>query len=431
MIKNRQPQKFKNSGSCTSQRSVLSWALYDFAGQPFATLIVTFIYSTYFASSIAQDSVVGMALWSRAVTVTGLVVAVLSPIMGAWADCSGYRKRLFIFWTWLTITACCFLFFAEPGMIMTALIWFTIGNISFEMGIVICNAYLPHIAPTDKMGRISGFGWGMGYAGGLLALWIAMTALINPETPWFGFTKDSGEHIRAVTLLAAGWFAVFSLPAFLWVRDSGKRDQKVSNCIGEALKQIRTTWQEVRQYKTVVRFLTARLFYNDGLLTIFAFGGIFAAGTLGFSIEEIFLFGIVINLTAGIGALLIGLVDDHIGSRRTILLSTAGLILAVAAAVLAREKWVFWAAGIIIGICSGPNQASSRVLMARLAPPEKINEFFGFYALSGKATAFAGPLVLGIITELTGSQRLGVASILMFLIVGFVLLWNTKTGAGD
>jgi len=311
-----------------------------------------------------------------------------------------------------------------------ALFWFVLANIGFEMGGVFCNAYLPDIAPHEKIGRISGYGWSFGYVGGLIALALSFIFFIQPDIPWFGFTKELGENIRAVNLLVAIWFAVFSLPTFIWVKELRTKPNNKKKIFSRSLKQTASTFREIKKYREIVKFLIARLIYNDGLITIFAFGGIYAAGTFQFTMEEIFLFGIVLNITAGIGAFSMGFLDDILGGKKTIQLSLIGLITATIIAVTCQSRMWFWVAGVMIGIFSGPNQASSRSLMARFVPEDKENEFFGFFAFSGKATAFMGPLLLGLFTEMFDSQRAGIAIVLVFLVLGAILLTSVDEEQG-
>jgi UMF1 family MFS transporter len=294
-----------------------------------------------------------------------------------------------------------------------------VANIAFEMGMVFYNAFLPDIAPPDKIGRISGYGWGLGYGGGLLAL---VVVIILPAIAWFGIARNSGEHVRASNLLVAIWFVVFSIPIFLWVREDKSRISRKGAIVAEGYRQLRETFVEVRKYRQIVRFLLARLVYNDGLVTIFAFGGIYAAGTFDFTVQDLLVFGVVLNVTAGLGAAAMGVLDDRLGGKKTIAISICGLMVATLIAVLAPSRPLFWIAGILIGIFSGPNQSASRSLMGRFVPPDKENEFFGFFAFSGKATAFLGPLLLKVVTEQTGSQRLGVSIVMIFFVAGLLLL---------
>ncbi len=406
-----------------SNRVIFAWSMYDFANSAFTTLVVTFIYATYFVKAIAPDTITGTVLWSRAVTITGLTVALLSPILGAVADRGGHRKLFLALTTAICVLATTGLYTVLPGAVMQALVWFVIANITFEIGGVFYNAFLPDIAPAGRIGRTSGYGWSLGYVGGLGCMAIAMVGFVSPEVPWFGLTKELGQNIRATNLLVAGWFAVFSLPIFLWVReDKGRISPPGPGLVREAWRQLADTFKEVRRFRQLGRFLLARMVYNDALVTIFAFGGIYAAGTFDFSMEKIMIFGLVLNVAAGTGAFFMGFMDDRWGGKNTILVATAGLVLATVVAALTRSEAVFWGVGILIGLMAGPTQAASRSLMSRFTPLEKKNQFFGFYAFSGKATAFVGPLALGVLTQQFNSQRAGIWVVALLFIVGGLLL---------
>ena len=405
------------------RQNVFVWSLYDFANSAFTTLVVTFIYAAYFTKAIAENEIIGTALWSRAVSLTAIIVAIASPIMGVIADKANLRKTFLTFMTYISIFGSIMLYFAMPGEVMKALTWFVIANIGFELGGVFYNAYLPEIAPENKIGRVSGYGWSFGYVGGLLCLVIALIGFVNPEIPWFGFSKVAGENIRATNILVAVWFGIFSIPMILILKTKpkGKYTTSKFNFLS-GINELVHTFREIKKYKQVVKFLLARMIYNDGLVTIFAFGGIYASGTFGFSFEEIMIFGIVLNVTAGIGAFIFGFLDDKLGGILTIQITLICLIAAGLMAIFAQSKLFFWIAGIIVGIFSGPNQAASRSLMGRFTPRSRENEFYGFFAFSGKMTAFIGPLFLGILTELFDSQRAGVSIVVVLFVVGLFLL---------
>ena len=403
-------------------RAIWSWALFDFANSPFTTLVVTFVYATYFTQGIAADPILGTALWSRGVAITALVVAIASPLLGALADRGGYRKLFVVIAALTCAAATTALYRVLPGDVVAALVLVVIANIAFEFATVFYNAFLPDIAPANRIGSISGWGWGLGYIGGLLALVIALTTLVQPDVPWFGFSRDAGENVRATNLLVAGWFVVFSVPFMLWVHEDKSRVSRPGKIVTEAYAQLLSTFKEIRKYRQTLRFLIAHLIYNDGLVTIFAFGGIYAAATFGFTLEKVLLFGIVVNVFAGAGAVAMGYLDDRIGAKRTLSISLLGLIIATLLAMAARDEVWLWVAGIMIGIFAGPNQSASRSLMGRLVPQGMRNEFFGFFALSGKLTAFVGPFTLGLLTQLSGSQRVGVTVVVVLFGIGLVLL---------
>lgn len=411
------------------RRAIISWALYDFANSPFTTLVVTFVYSTYFTQAIAADPIAGTAQWSRAVTITALVVALSAPFLGALADRGGYRKRFVVAATLVCSAATAALYWVVPGQVLLALALFVLANIAYELGVVFYNAYLPDIAPRRRIGSVSGWAWGCGYIGGLAALALALVGLVQPAEPWLGFSTQAGENVRATNLLVAFWFIVFALPMFLFVSDRPveRRDGPV---VGLAYTQLVRTFTELKRYGETMKFLVARLIYNDGLVTVFAFGGIYAAETFGFTIQEVLVFGIVLNLAAGIGAAAMGYLDDRVGAKLTIIVSLVGLIIATLLAILADDKAAFWVAGILIGIFVGPNQSASRSLMGRFTPAGMENEFFGLFAFSGKLTAFIGPFLLGVVTAWTGSQRAGVSVVLVLFVIGLALLLSVNERAG-
>ncbi|MBC61664.1 MAG: MFS transporter [Zetaproteobacteria bacterium] len=406
-----------------NKKGIIAWAFYDFANSAFTTLVVTFIYATYFTKSIAVNEISGTVLWSRAVGLSMFLVAMLSPFLGALVDSWGNRKQLLLVVSLISIVSTALLYFPRTGQVLFSLSLFVVANVTFELACVFYNAYLPELSNEKNIGRISGYAWSLGYVGGLLAMFLAMVGFVNPEVPWFGLEKENGENIRATNILVSVWFLFFSLPFFFFVKE-----RKVHTHIGtfdilkNSFSQILQTFKEIKKHKNIGIFLLARLLYNDGLVTIFSFGAIYAAGTFDFSFEEIMIFGVVLNITAGLGAFIMGFFDDKWGGKKTIQLSLFCLIGASLIAVFAQSKSGFWFAGILVGLSIGPNQSASRSLMGRLVPKEKVNEFFGFFAFSGKLTAFLGPLFLGLITEYFSSQRAGVSSLLVFFVLGLFVL---------
>ena len=412
------------------RRAVLSWAFYDFANSSFTTLVVSFIYAVYFASAIAPEEATGESLWALAVSITAIIVAVLSPYVGAIADRGGYRKRFLLIATVVGVAATTVLFFPQPGQVFFALSVFVVGNVAFEMGMVFYNAYLPDIAPPDKIGKISGYGWGFGYLGGLLCLVLALVGFVQTETPWFGFSAGDQAY-RATNLLVAVWFALFAIPIFLWVKDRPAPPlPKGSSLIRMTNRQLVNTFHQIRQqYRQIFRLLVARLIYNDGLITIFSFGGIYAMAVFGFEFADIIIFGIVLNVAAGLGAFAFGFLDDKIGGKITVLISLVGLFVAGLVIVLTSSQTIFWIAAIIVGLFIGPNQSASRSLMGRFVPAEKETEFYGFFGFSGKATSFLSPMLFGAFSAWF-SVRAGMATVLLFFVVGGLLLLRVNEKEG-
>ncbi len=419
------------TASNAPRRTIAAWALYDWANSAFATLVVTFVFATYFTQAFAPDTDTGTAWWSRAIVLSALIVAVLSPLLGALADRGGSRRRDLLLATLVCVTATSALAFVRPAgsqAVLMALVIFMVANVAFEVAMVYYNAFLPAIAAPSQIGRISGYGWALGYAGGLACLVLALFGFVGLNgTPWLPLSQEGGFHIRATNLLVAGWFVLFSLPMFLWVPDPGPKRPGIH--LRAALSDLVATFRGLRRYRQIVKLLVARMVYNDGLVTVFAFGGIYAAGTYGLSPGEVIAFAIVLQVAAGLGAFAFGFFDDRLGGKATILVSLVALSLGTLVAVLGTSRAWLWVAGIIIGLFAGPNQSASRSLMGRFVPPDKRTEFFGFYAFSGKATAFLGPLLLGTLTAAFG-QRVGVSAVLGFFLVGGLLIAQVNEGEG-
>jgi UMF1 family MFS transporter len=424
LVDSRGPGHTAQMTAPASRLAKASWALYDCGNSAFSAVIVTFVFATYFSEGIARTSVQGTADWGWAMTVSALAIAVLSPIFGAIADIGGRRKPWLVVFTGLTILGSALLWFAQPhhDFIIYTLVVVILTNIAFEVATVFYNAMLPEIVDESHMGRLSGWGWGLGYFGGLTCLIFALFAFIQAPTPLFGLDQANAEDIRVVGPLVAVWLLVFSIPIVLFTPDKEGAGVPIVQAVRQGLGRLHGTFMNLWDHRQTALFLVARMIYTDGLNTLFAFGGIFAAGAFGMPMAEVIKFGILLNVTAGIGALGFAWVDDWIGAKPTILIALAGLILAGAVAISVEDVTWFWIAGGFLGIFVGPAQAASRSLMGRIAPVEMRGEMFGLYALSGKASAFLGPFVLGTMTYWTDSQRLGMATILAFFVVGGILL---------
>jgi UMF1 family MFS transporter len=402
----------------------VSWCLYDWANSAYPTIVLTFVFATYFTQAVAADVIAGTAQWGFALTASGVAIAVLSPVFGAVADQTGRRKPWLAAFTAFAVigTACLWWVRPDSSFVPLALVLVGLSNLGFEFAIVFYNAMLPGLVPHSHIGRLSGWGWGLGYAGGLVCLVIALFLLIQPAVPPFGLDKGSAEHVRATMLLTAGWFAIFSLPILLWAPDRPSTGTGLRQAFIGGTRSLIETVRHIRSYRACAIFLVAQMIYTDGLNTLFAFGGIYAAGTFSMPLEEVLMFGIALNVSAGIGATSFAWVDDWIGSKRTIAIALVAVIGLGAALLVVESKTAFWILGVAIGAFVGPIQAASRSFMAHLAPEEMRTEMFGLYALTGKATAFLGPMLLGWVTLAFNSQRVGMATVLVFFVVGLLLL---------
>ncbi len=405
-------------------RKAFAWALFDWANSAFPTVISTFVIAAYFAQGIAPDPVTGQAQWGWMQTLAGLAIAILAPVLGAVADAGG-RRRLMLLWCMLVCAAAtAALWFAkpEPAFALLALAAVGIATVAFEIGTVFYNSMLPQVAAPAQTGRVSGLAWGLGYAGGLCCLALCL-ALVLPETPPFGLDRAASEPVRAAALIVAIWMLVFGWPVLLALPDPPPRNRPGWGAAARAgLAEIRAVLRSLPHSPALARFLVARLFYTDGLNTLFAFGAIFAAGVYGLSFIEIMVFGIALNVTAGLGAAGFGLVEDRIGSRTTILVALAGVALFGTGLLLASGTLAFWLLALPLGVFVGPAQAASRTLMVRMAPADQVSAHFGLFALSGRVTGFLGPAVLAAVTTITDSQRAGMATVIVFLVIGGAIL---------
>lgn len=415
-----------------NKKSIFAWCLFDWGNSAFSTVIVTFVFSVYFARGIVGDETAGSAQWGYAIALSGILIALLSPPLGAIADDYGARKKFLTFFSLLCIVPTALLWFAVPdpaaSNVLMVLALVVIANIGFEIALVFANAMLPQIAPPHMLGRISGWAWGMGYLGGLFCLVLALLGLIGlgDIKPFITLPQEHSEHIRATGPLTALWFLVFLLPLLLFVDDIGRTGMSMKDAVCKGFADLVHTVKHVRQYKNLATFLAASMIYRDGLNTLFTVGGLYAAGTLGMSFEEILLFAIGLNVTAGIGAAAFAWLDDGIGSKRTIMIALVGLILTGLGVVMVADKNVFIGLALALGIFLGPVQSASRTMAARLAPPDMINQVYGFYGLTGKAISFMGPLAFAVATQFFDSQRAGIATILVFWLIGMLLLMKVK-----
>ena len=397
-----------------------SWALYDWANSGFAALVQTFVFAAYFTRAVAENETLGTAQWGNMMGACGLVIGLGGPLLGAVADRSGRRKPWLALFTAVCVAATGLLWFVrpDPACVPLALLLAGVATIGAEYANIFYNAMLPDLAGPESVGRWSGWGWGLGYAGGLVLLVVALFGFVQPGA-WFGLPREGALNVRAVMPLTALWYLVFCLPLFRFSPDGAGARVPLSRALAEGAAQLRRSFREARRYRGLGLFLLARMFYNDGLTTMFAFGGIYAAGTFGMGADEVIVFGIGLNVTAGLGAAAFAWLDDRAGPRRTILFALAGLIVPGALILLVKSKTLFWIFGLGLGIFVGPVQASSRSYLARVAPQEVRGELFGLFALSGKLTSFLGPLLVGWLTLASGSQRVGMASVIALFVLGF------------
>ena len=421
----------KNGRVLTSQRAMMwGWCSFDWANSAYPTLIVTFVFPAFFAKVIVGDAVLGQVYWTQAIGWSALLVAIVAPLLGRLVDRTGSIRGLLLFFSVATMILCTLLWFAVPGerSLWSILLVVCLSNVTFEISAFLYNALIPTLLPDERRGMLSGLAWGMGYLGGLSALLVALLFFIRPEQPPFGLTHEGGEHVRAVFVLAGLWFFLFSLP-FFWIllREQGLK--KKSGRVKRRKVSSLSLWKEggkrggkIRGLSRTGRFLLARMLYSDGITTIFAVGGIFAISVHGFSIQDVLLFGILMNVTAAFGAIVGGFVENRVGAVRVVRFSVVAVLLLGFGLILLPGEKIFWICALTMGVFFGPLQSSSRVILSRLVPQEAAGQAFGWYAFSGKSTAFLGPLAVSAATAFFADSRLGLLPILLFLLGGALLL---------
>ncbi len=437
----------------TSKRGIWGWMLFDWAAQPFHTLIITFVFAPYFASFVATDAIAGQALWGRAAGIGGLLIAVLAPILGAIADNTGRRKPWIAVFSILAIVGTFMLWFALPNSPNTTmiLIAFVVALIGIEFATVFSNAMMPDLVSREELGRLSGTGWALGYIGGLIALILVLGFMsADPETgktmlglqPIFGLDASTNAGDRAVGPLTSLWYLVFVLPLFLFTPDVKRKVSAFSgNVVAKSLRDLGETLRSLPSQRSYFSFLLSSMLYRDGLNAIYIFGGIYATGVLGWSIIQVGIFGIIASITGTLGAYVGGRMDDRFGAKSVVFSSIVLLIISVVIVISISPNEVFfmqlaegsslptivfYLAGALIGAAGGSLQASSRTLLVDQVPAGNMTEAFGLYALAGRATSFIAPLSIAWATTAFNSQRIGVSPVIVLLLLGFFLLFLVR-----
>jgi len=418
----------------SSQRSrIFAWVLFDFANTSFSVMMVTFAFPLYFKNVICGGSSFGDAVWGVCIAISMLLVALVSPVLGAQADYAGRRKRFLFLFTLVSVIGTALLALTGPGDIIVAAVLFVIANIGFEGGFVFYDAYLPEIASKRSLGRVSGYGFAMGYLGAFAILLLLQPLLSK------GIVPGNIPNLKLSFLTVALFFALFATPLFLVLRETRgmrtasdlvRNGEGLLDAFSRSIREVFHTIRHIMSYPDLARFLLAFFFYNDAILTVIAFSSIYAQNTLGFTTAELIVFYMTVQTTAIIGSVVFGVVTDRIGPKRTIVLTLFIWFGVIFMAILSEGKSLFYATGLLAGMSMGSSQAASRSLMARLTPKEHTTEFFGFYdGTFGKASAIIGPLVFGFISSQAGSQKAALGSLLLFFGIGLVIMTGVRTSA--
>jgi UMF1 family MFS transporter len=412
-----------------SARERFAWCLFDFANSSFTTVIVTVAYGVYFIQVVASGNSrygAGEALWGAAYGVSMILVAFLSPILGAMADQQAAKKQYLAAVTGLCIVCTAGLYFVQAGDVLLGLVLFALANIGFELGYTFYNAFLVELADREEMGRLSGAGWGLGYIGGLFSLALAYPFVKD------GLAPENLESYRRSFLATALFFLIASIPTFLYLKERAQPEPGPPGVrfwrVGIA--RVGRTFRAIRRYRELVIYLVANLIYTDGINTVVVFSGIFAAQVLGFSPGDLIIYFLITQLSAGAGAYGFGILTDRIGAKRVIAMSLWVWIGIVVWAFAVRSPAEFYMIGLVAGAALGANQAASRTLLGLFTPVGQQAEFFGFFSLSGKLAAMLGPILYGQIVLWSGSQRWAVLSLAAFFLIGWLVLRLVNEQAG-
>ena len=405
-------------------KKLFNFALYDFANSAFTTIIITFIFSTYFAKQIAPNPVLGQSYWGWAIGITGLLVALIGPLIGSFADkknCTEFFIKLF---TIICIILTSFLWFSKPSekYLLYTLIIVALANFFYELSLIFYNSILKRISNSNNLGKSSGFSFALGYIGGILILIICIKVFIDNEVLPFGLSKENSENIRATSIVVALWYLIFSIPFLFSLK------KKIKNKIERSsnnIKKIKNLFWD-KGLNNLGKFLLARMLYADGLNAIIVMGGIFAVGVFNLEIKDLLVLSVLMNITAFIGAIIGGYANDKFSSKSVIIFSLLGLIFSSAIILFIKTKIFFLIFASINGFFIGPIQSASRVFITKSIDKNNQASGFGLFALSGKLTSFIGPLLVSTLTYISNSQRIGFSAAIILLLIGLLILLKVK-----
>ncbi|WP_217136374.1 MFS transporter [Leucobacter chinensis] len=428
------PMSTSEDDTPVKKRVVFAWSLWDWGSAAFNAVVTTFVFATYLVSGAFGDESVVSPKLGFALTIAGIVIALVAPIAGRISDSGGHRRR------WLgvnsAIVAVCIallVFVAPEERYLTfALIVLAVGNVAFEFASVSYNSMLTQVSTNANVGKVSGFGWGMGYIGGIVLLGILLVGFIFPDEGWFGVTADNAWNIRIAMLFSAVWFGVFALPVLFAVPEidatPNRERATVVSAYRDLFRTISNLWKTARQ---TLFYLFASAVFRDGLAGVFAFGGVIAAASFGFSADTVIIFAIAANVVAGLATILCGALEDRLGAKNIMVGSLVSMVLFGLLVFMLADfgTWVFWVFGLLLCVFVGPVQSSSRTYLAKLIPKGREGEIFGLYATTGRAVSFLSPAAFSVAVVIGGSTIYGILGIVFVVLVGLLLLLPVQATA--
>jgi UMF1 family MFS transporter len=394
-------------------REVWAWSMYDFANSAYTTVVITAVFSAYFVSVVSNNAPWATFAWTAALSVSYAAILVTGPLIGAWADAHAAKKPLLFATTLGCVASTALLYYAAPGAAALALIFLIVSNYFFGAGENLIAAFLPELADSRALGRVSGWGWSFGYLGGLAALGICLGYITASKG------RPASEFVPVTMLITAVFFAIASAPTFFFLRERAAPQPRTEN----PWARVKDTLKHARQYQDLRRFLLCLLFYQAGITAVVSLAAIYAEQAMKFTTQQTITLILVVNITAALGAFGFGYLQDAVGHVRAVAITLVGWIVMVVTAGLSQTHFSFWVAANLAGLCMGSSQAAGRAVVGYLAPPARLAEFFGLWGLAVKAASIFGPLTYGAVTlAFPGNHRLGIFVTGFYFVIGLALL---------
>jgi UMF1 family MFS transporter len=393
--------------------------MYDFANSGYTTVVITAVFNAYFVAEVAANAAWASFAWTCALAVSYSLIILTAPVIGAYADARAVKKKLLVGTTIGCIAFTAALAFVRPGDLPLAIALIVLSNFFFGTGENIIAAFLPEIARDEAMGRVSGWGWSLGYIGGLVSLVLCLAYVSWSQA--HGYT--AAHFVPGTMLITAALFGAASLPAFLFLRERARPSAQPGSAVANAIARLESTWRDSAHYLDLRRFLVCLVFYQAGIQAIIALAAVYAQQAMGFTTQDTIVLILIVNVTAALGAFLFGHVQDRLGHVRTIQITLAGWMIATVLAWLAEGPLLFWVAANLVGLCLGSSQSAGRALVGFLSPPSRSAEFFGLWGLAVKLSSILGPVTYGVVTWLSGGDhRLAILLTGIYFVIGFVLV---------
>jgi len=401
-------------------REVWAWSMYDFANSGYTTVVITAVFNAFFVAAVAENAPWATFAWTASLSVSYFAVLLSAPLVGAWADAHAAKKRLLLAATAGCVAFTALLVFASPATLALTIVFVIVSNFFFATGENLIAAFLPELADSRAMGRVSGWGWSFGYLGGIVALGLCLGYVFWAREQGL----EASQYVPVTMLITAVLFALSATPTFVWLRERAQpQPVAVAGALREAWARVHRTIRHAQEYRDLRRFLLCIIFYQAGIMAVIALAAIYAQQAMKFTTMQTMILIFAVNFFAAAGAFGFGYLQDRIGHTRAMALVLSGWIVMIGLAYVAVDDLLFWIAAILAGICMGSAQAAGRAIVGYLAPPARLAEFFGLWGLAVKTASIFGPLTYGVVTWIfQGNHRLGILAVGAYFVIGLALL---------